>query len=274
MASLTTNPNKTRVIQTVPSLGRKTIRLDKATAKTARAILGHVEALEAQKINGYPASDATQQWLKEIDVELHERVARAGLVERAERHTLDTWIERCIEQTSKTAVAGTITRLRQSLRVACDFFGRDRALTGIARRDVMGYATFLSGKYSGSTARKKLADFKSWMRLAHERRHTPSDPAAGVFIDADPSTKTYLIRSGDYCKIGKAVNVRKRLAELQCGNPLPLDLIHAHGHDCEKELHERFAPMREKGEWFRIEGDLANYLRAFTHRRAAISAAH
>ena len=271
MASIYRKGNRAEINVTVGGV-RKTVRLGECSESQAGEAKRHIEHLNSARRTGSRVSDETVAWHGTLDQSVQSRIARAGLSGRIGSRTLGPWAEDCMQE--RRVARNTEMRLRQSLRVACDFFGRDRALTGIARRDVMGYATFLSGKYSGSTARKKLADFKSWMRLAHERRHTPSDPAAGVFIDADPSTKTYLIRSGDYCKIGKAVNVRKRLAELQCGNPLPLDLIHAHGHDCEKELHERFAPMREKGEWFRIEGDLANYLRAFTHRRAAISAAH
>lgn len=188
MASLTTNPNKTRVIQTVPRLGRKTIRLGKVTAKTARAILGHVEALEAQKINGYPASDATQQWLKEIDAELHERVARAGLVERAERHTLDTWIERCIEQTSKTAVAGTITRLRQSQRTASAFFGEGVQLHKITRGRAEDYEAHV--KASGlalATSRKRIGDLKQWLGKAVKHGLIERNPFDGIKTTVPPT---------------------------------------------------------------------------------------
>ena len=62
-------------------------------------------------------------------------------------------------------------------------------------------------------------------------------------------------------KIGCADDARKRIGDLQVGCPVNLILRgvqhvdDASGH--ERSLHRTFAHLRTRGEWFRIEGDLA-----------------
>lgn len=53
-------------------------------------------------------------------------------------------------------------------------------------------------------------------------------------------------------KIGVAKSVETRIAELQIGSPLPLQLIWKTrgGRTLERALHERFAQYRIHGEWF------------------------
>lgn len=87
--------------------------------------------------------------------------------------------------------------------------------------------------------------------------------ARDVWREREPCD-VYLIRCGDYIKIGKAVVPQKRLAALQAANPLTLELLHVltdgDGHELEIELHRRFAAHRHRGEWFRIEGTLAEWV--------------
>jgi excisionase family DNA binding protein len=74
----------------------------------------------------------------------------------------------------------------------------------------------------------------------------------------------YVIRAGEMVKIGKAVNVAKRLKGLQTASPVPLSVIHTIASDdgdaLEIELHRRFAAHRANGEWFRLEGALAEWI--------------
>lgn len=85
------------------------------------------------------------------------------------------------------------------------------------------------------------------------------------------SSRVYLIKCGDQVKIGRSGNPRKRLAQIRGGNaclmestldPLDAQLIYEMaGHAAEEtELHRRFRAYRTTGEWFRIEGELANYI--------------
>lgn len=68
----------------------------------------------------------------------------------------------------------------------------------------------------------------------------------------------YFIRSGKYVKIGYSKNPKKRLDELQTGNPEKLKLIAVmQGNlQTEKSLHDLYSNKRIRGEWFRYIGDL------------------
>lgn len=66
----------------------------------------------------------------------------------------------------------------------------------------------------------------------------------------------YLIKCGKLYKIGKAVDVDKRLKELSTGSAYPLTVKHkvtslAAGK-LESWLHQKFKPWRVRGEWFEL----------------------
>jgi len=66
----------------------------------------------------------------------------------------------------------------------------------------------------------------------------------------------YLIRCGDYLKIGIAADLYERLSQLQIGNPLPIHLCcyfeTANAIEDEKKLHRLFLRHHVRGEWFKL----------------------
>lgn len=72
----------------------------------------------------------------------------------------------------------------------------------------------------------------------------------------------YFIQSQGLIKIRTTRNVGSRLSSLQTSSPQPLKLLCVIPGDRskEKQLHDRFAELRESGEWFRLEGELRGYL--------------
>ena len=76
--------------------------------------------------------------------------------------------------------------------------------------------------------------------------------------------KTYLIRNCEtnHIKIGRTVDVAKRLANLSAGSVADLELVHVFPQDIEHELHTRFARLRVKGgEWFESSPGLEEFIR-------------
>lgn len=69
------------------------------------------------------------------------------------------------------------------------------------------------------------------------------------------STHLYVIRCGDYVKIGVTNDVDKRLKQLQTGNPSQLVLEYVEARykpeKAEKWLHQVFQHKRINGEWFK-----------------------
>lgn len=67
----------------------------------------------------------------------------------------------------------------------------------------------------------------------------------------------YVVRAGEFCKIGKAKNARNRVARLRLPFEHEIVLTAAVGnrHEAERRLHQRFAAQRANGEWFRLTDD-------------------
>jgi hypothetical protein len=82
-----------------------------------------------------------------------------------------------------------------------------------------------------------------------------------------PKGYEYFVQAGDFgpVKIGWTAGwVWDRIAEIQTGHPDELFLIHCIDDASvadEKRFHERFSNLRLKGEWFRFEGALADYVK-------------
>lgn len=68
-------------------------------------------------------------------------------------------------------------------------------------------------------------------------------------------------------KIGTAKNVRRRLASLQTSSPAKLELLCSikaqsveAARELEQSLHQKFVNFHIRGEWFRVEAELLNYI--------------
>ena len=76
--------------------------------------------------------------------------------------------------------------------------------------------------------------------------------------------KIYFIQAGDNgpIKIGVTNNVRKRLSILQTFSPQKLKLlaIIEGSYDKERLIHQIFSKLRVRGEWFKPEPDLLEYI--------------
>lgn len=86
--------------------------------------------------------------------------------------------------------------------------------------------------------------------------------ADAVWQPLEPGEFVYFAAAGERVKIGKANDVTKRLATLQTGCPYKIKLLKVErgGVAVERDYHRRFAALRENGEWFRHEGELAQFL--------------
>ena len=74
----------------------------------------------------------------------------------------------------------------------------------------------------------------------------------------------YVVYAESYqvVKIGYAADVDKRIRELQCGCPEPLQklVVFPGEREEEKALHDRFSEYRVQGEWFRYEGPVVRFV--------------
>ena len=74
--------------------------------------------------------------------------------------------------------------------------------------------------------------------------------------------KVYFLRCEQFVKIGSGRDLQRRVSAHQISVPFKLELLAVLDGDIdlEKVLHRRFLHHWERGEWFRLEGDLADYI--------------
>lgn len=76
----------------------------------------------------------------------------------------------------------------------------------------------------------------------------------------------YVISAGPYYKIGRAKIVSKRLAVVEPLLPFKTELLFCIATDdmiiLERQLHERFADKRSNGEWFTLDQEDIEYIKA------------
>ena len=94
-----------------------------------------------------------------------------------------------------------------------------------------------------------------------ERRSTQTPGLFGRRTVAVPHL-TYVIRSGGFVKIGATANIENRVRELMISNPHEVTAVAvlAGGRTLEGTLHRRFRTYRSRHEWFRAEGELAQWI--------------
>jgi Meiotically up-regulated gene 113 len=82
--------------------------------------------------------------------------------------------------------------------------------------------------------------------------------------DTVKNMHTYFVYSPklEAVKIGRSINVTKRLQAIRNGNPDELRILGTIEGDHELEFHQRFAGHRTKGEWFSLGPALIDYLKA------------
>ncbi len=76
----------------------------------------------------------------------------------------------------------------------------------------------------------------------------------------------YFIRRGEFVKIGVTINVLNRVKTLQNASVEPVTLlgVMVGGKREERALHQRFHAKRIRGEWFKIDDEITDFVTANT----------
>lgn len=74
-----------------------------------------------------------------------------------------------------------------------------------------------------------------------------------------PIESVYFISDGNFVKIGKTSNIKQRFRDIQVANPKKLTLLHVVEGN-ENILQSLFTKYHERGEWYRIEDKLSDFL--------------
>lgn len=85
--------------------------------------------------------------------------------------------------------------------------------------------------------------------------------------DNRPEPAIYFVRCGDFIKIGWSASWYKRIQNLKVGNPYPVETLLVIGRPeiFEKTMHAEFASLHHRGEWFRDDPRIRDYIEERKH---------
>lgn len=185
MASIVNYGNGLRRIEfTLDPCGpRKIVRIGRVNKRDAESIRRHVENLIAAKLSGQSVAADTARWLPEVGDTLHDRLAKAGLVEqraKAEVVGLGTFVELFIAQS--TAKPSTILTYRRAGNHLLGYFDAFHDMRSIGAGDADAWWAWLrrerEPKLSDATARKTVQIARQFWKAARRRGLVDDDPFA------------------------------------------------------------------------------------------------
>lgn len=92
-----------------------------------------------------------------------------------------------------------------------------------------------------------------------------SDDTTSKYTDAI----TYVIKTDAYYKIGCTTNIAQRIQSLKNGCPTEITLLFTIDKNVETELHRMFASKRIRGEWFALDDNDIDSIKAKYPTRSA-----
>jgi len=90
--------------------------------------------------------------------------------------------------------------------------------------------------------------------------YSPNRPKPSRPANPNARKGVYVLGFGPYIKIGISLDIDDRISQLQTPEPVTVYAILDGWLIQERQLHLHFAAYRLQGEWFRREGDLADWI--------------
>jgi hypothetical protein len=151
---------------------RQTIKLGKATSKTANEVCRRVELLLEARIANTSCDRETATWLADIGDKLRERLAHLQLIDAPARETaaatLDAFITGYIDKLN--VKPGTRFNLHLARRNLVEFFGANKPLKEITQGAADEYRDWLAKQFSENTVRRRCGRAKQFFRAAVRKK--------------------------------------------------------------------------------------------------------
>lgn len=171
--------------------GRRTLRLGKIAKSIAESIRTHIRNLRKAKYFGGTLSDATSQWLNEIDPEFKRRLMAFGLVDDPDgesqppvKHPAGETLSAFLDKYKyHSKVGSSMKPLTKRVRDAAaghllKFFGPEKPLTEINEGDAIDFRNYLLDVEGliESTVRKRCQIARTLFKHALKRELITSNP--------------------------------------------------------------------------------------------------
>ncbi len=170
MASIARDPGgRKRILFIDPNGTRRTIRLGKVELRHAELVRVKVEALLSATITRHPPGRETSDWVRSLGDELHSKIARVGLVQPREAHTLGEWLKRFMDARQDLKPSSK-RKLEQTRSKLIGFFGEELSLAEITPDDASSWRDDLSELgLSLASVKTHTGNAKTIMREAEQR---------------------------------------------------------------------------------------------------------
>ena len=160
---------------------RKTIRLSGINKANARTVAHHVQELVNWRKSGLTLDSQTAEWLaKKIGQELHDKLAKAGLIERRASCLLTKFMAEYLTDgrtvDGKPAAANTLKKWRQAEKVLNEFF-ENKSLRDITHDDAVKFRRWLdAGTLGENGIRTHIGVAKMFFNVAKRRKLIEENP--------------------------------------------------------------------------------------------------
>ncbi len=181
-----------RVLFVAPDGKRKTVRLGKCSQRDAEQVCRHIEALLSALTSRQPVLQETAAWVAELPPMLHDRLARAGLVQARANQTgaaigpfIDAYIQRRTDLKPGTHI--NLDRARRELRA---HFGPGRNMATVTPADADAFRLALLEKGLGeNTVRRMCGRARQYFRAALRAELIRRNPFDGIktTVGANPA---------------------------------------------------------------------------------------
>lgn len=157
------------------------LRIGKVDKRTAENVKLHVERVVAARSSAQPVDSDTAAWLTKISWQLHERLARVGLVEpaarpQAEDVTLDAFASQYIAGRARLSER-TILNLEGTQKRLVAVFGKERTLRSITPGDAEELReTLLRDDYAPSTVATDIKRARQFYKAALKKGLVTRNP--------------------------------------------------------------------------------------------------
>ena len=185
MASISTDSKDRRqVFFYAPDGRRRSFRIGVCSQENADKVKMHADELEAAgRTNTRPAK-ATEIWLAGVSDELHERMARVGLVKGRAKAPLKSTLDAMVDGRADIKPASK-TAYKQVIRDLVDFYGADRDISSINPVEAESFKTRMLTRHQLGTEAGKLAGYTVHKRIK-AARYMFADLLRRGIIDVNP----------------------------------------------------------------------------------------